>query len=153
MDLNEAKRLAHKEMNRHGLDAAGWTFAFDRAVKRFGQCNFRIRQITLSRHLVELNSKDEVLNTIRHEIAHALAGHQAGHGREWKRVARAIGCDGARTHDAETPEPPFIGTCPGCKREIKKFRRTRVACSRCCNIHSHGKFDSRYAFVWTRTNA
>ena len=35
-------------------------------------------------------------NTLLHEIAHALAGHEHNHDEVWKATARSIGCDGCR---------------------------------------------------------
>jgi predicted SprT family Zn-dependent metalloprotease len=32
-------------------------------------------------------------NTVLHEIAHAIAGPEAGHGSQWKRIAHQIGYD------------------------------------------------------------
>jgi hypothetical protein len=54
----------------------------DSAVRRFGTCRYSRKLITLSRQLIELNDQARVLDTILHEIAHALAGPKTGHGPE-----------------------------------------------------------------------
>ena len=36
-------------------------------------------------------SEEQLLDTVLHEIAHAIAGHEAGHGLLWKATARRIG--------------------------------------------------------------
>lgn len=33
------------------------------------------------------------MDTIKHEIAHVLAGSEAGHGVRWKHFARIVGCN------------------------------------------------------------
>jgi hypothetical protein len=79
MNLQEAATASRQLMDRHGLTS--WHFEFDNAKGRFGSCNYRTRTISVSRHLTELNTWDHVANTVLHEIAHALAGKRAGHGR------------------------------------------------------------------------
>lgn len=103
MDLHEASFLARDLMDYHGLLL--WGFGFDRAKRRCGNCNFGKRKITLSRHYTELNSRQEVTDTVLHEIAHAIAGFKAGHGPEWKRVAQRIGAKPQRCADASVEMP------------------------------------------------
>jgi len=142
-------------MNEHGLHR--WDFEFDRAVRRAGACHYGSRtgkpKITLSRALMVNWAESEVRNIVLHEIAHALAGHAAGHGREWKRVARSIGCSGDRcwspSDDAPALAKPWVGTCPTCKRQVQRHRRQQIACSRCCG----GKFDARHLFEWNPATA
>lgn len=37
-----------------------------------------------------------VKDTVLHEIAHALAGHEAKHGPVWQKIAKEIGANGQR---------------------------------------------------------
>src|SRR5690242_11321616 len=87
LNLADAKRLAEQLMKTHNVSLA-WSFRFDSAKVRFGKCDYRGREITLSRHLVELNDEAEVRDTILHEIAHALVRPNVGHGPAWQRVAQ-----------------------------------------------------------------
>ncbi len=57
-----------------------WSFRFDRATTRLGQCDHRSRTISVSRHLTHKATPDEVTQVLLHEIAHALAGPRAAHG-------------------------------------------------------------------------
>jgi SprT protein len=145
MTLEHAQKLAEDLLRRHKL-APEWSFAFDRSKVRFGKCNFGKRQISLSRHLVQLNSEQEVRDTILHEIAHALAPRGAGHGPVWKALARSIGCSGQRCYGQEVlrPTPKHKATCPSCRRVIYRHRRTTIACGKCAPV-----FDARYVFVWS----
>lgn len=101
MDLVTTERLALRMMEDEGLIAEGWRFRMDDARRRFGCCRYDKKLITVSRHLAALNSRDEVINTIRHEIAHAICGKAEGHGPTWRKVHQAMGGDGRRCY---TPE-------------------------------------------------
>ena len=101
MDPAAAKKLLNKKLAEHGLKARGWTGHLDSALRRFGVCYHTKKRISLSRHLVALNSDEETLDTILHEIAHALAGPEAGHGLQWRTVASRIGADPKGVYDAE----------------------------------------------------
>jgi predicted SprT family Zn-dependent metalloprotease len=149
MELNRAARLAHSLMSKHGL-LPHWKFEFDRAIQRFGQCNWRKKKISLSAKLVLLNDEAEVRDTILHEIAHALAPAGSNHGPKWKKIAQAIGCTGQRCYDHEVAAPPakFTGTCPTCRRTIYRHRRSRVSCAHCDR-----RFNPKHVFVWTRKSS
>lgn len=95
MDLVAARKLARSLMDQHGL--AAWHFGFDRARRRFGCCNFTRKSITLSAALVNLNSEEEVRDTVLHEIAHALTPGD-GHGNRWKNTCVQIGAKPERCY-------------------------------------------------------
>jgi predicted SprT family Zn-dependent metalloprotease len=149
MNLFAAKKLAHELMHAHGL-LPDWTFAFDKAIRRFGSCNERKKRITLSARLTELNSSADVRETILHEIAHALAGVRAGHGAKWRRTAAAIGCNAQRCYGEEIRQPPvkYVGRCPTCGYEIRRLRRRRISCGRCDR-----RFNPKYVFAWRRASS
>jgi predicted SprT family Zn-dependent metalloprotease len=144
MKLNDAESLALDLMGKHGLH--DWQFKFDNALRRFGLCKTRIRVISLSKRLVELNEEPRVRDCILHEIAHALAPKDETHGSEWKRIAKSIGCDGKRCYDPDVVTPPsrWVGTCPACGNTLKSIRRRRVSCGKC-----NPTFDRRFLLVWT----
>lgn len=149
MNLLDAEKLAKDKMKEHGLTERGWWFEFDRAKRRFGCCHHSLKKITMSSALTELNSEEVVLDTILHEIAHALVSARHGHDAVWRRKAIEIGCNGSRTYGNETIRPPYPykGVCPN-GHETKARKRMRVACSKCCNAHNNGRFSSEYMFVW-----
>jgi predicted SprT family Zn-dependent metalloprotease len=151
MKLENARSLAIEKMRMYSL--YDWTFEFDSSVRRFGYCDYKNKKISISATLTELNSEERVLNTILHEIAHALAGHKAGHGLLWKEKAIAIGCDGSRLYNSEEVqgvEKPFIGTCKSCGKVIERHKRKKIACGNCCKKLNKGKFSSKYLFKWER---
>jgi len=154
MDTSTARGLAIKLMGDHGLLAKGWAFQFDAARSRFGLCSFNRKVISLSQELVELNTEEEVRKTVLHEIAHALAGHEAGHGEAWRRVAISIGDDGERCYDRAsvvTPPKKFKGVCPTCNRTI--YRNLRMAGLMCSPCFRSNRSAELARFGWERNES
>jgi SprT protein len=115
----------------------GWQMGFDNARQRAGQTNYDMRIVTLSRYFVQFNTPERIEQTIRHELAHVLAGHQAGHGPKWKAMCQVTGFHGERTYKAaETimPSKPWSGRC-GCGNTWERHRLTertrRGVCPTC----------------------
>jgi len=124
MDLSRAASIARDLMDDHGLGT--WGFAFDNAKRRCGNCNFGKWKITLSRHYVAMNDEAEVLDTILHEIAHALAGFKAGHGPDWQKVARRIGATPKRcASNVAMPKAPWRLVCASGHFLGERHRRNR----------------------------
>ena len=63
-----------------------WTFAFDNAKTRAGLCNFTAKRISVSRYIAQRSDDDDIHQVLLHEVAHAIAGPDAGHGDTWKRL-------------------------------------------------------------------
>ena len=154
MNTRDAKTLANKLMTQHGLKQVGWIFQFDNAERRFGQCRYRSKTISLSEPLTLLNPKSQVQDTILHEIAHALAPG-AHHGPRWKAKAREIGAT-PETYYGEAvnkPAPKYIGTCPNghehtLMRRSRAMERGTQACGVCCKELNFGRYSSQYVIVW-----
>ena len=91
MTLQEAQDLALEKMSLHGLTTKGWTFSFNDANSYVGICYYSNKEIRLSRLYAQHASPEYVLDTILHEIAHALVGAGYGHGQVWRNKAREIG--------------------------------------------------------------
>ncbi len=87
--LREVAMQARELMNRHGLEE--WMLHFNVARRKLGECRPREKLILLSRPHAVNGPPGQVTDTILHEIAHALAGPEAGHGPAWKAIARRIG--------------------------------------------------------------
>ena len=124
MKLEKARNIAMKMMRDHGLK--DYTFKWDRAVRRFGYHNGRLKVISLSRPLTEHESNENrVTNTILHEIAHGLDYQKRGysnHDKNWKKVAQSIGCSGERCSSNSTVNlsmvMKWIGECPKCNKRF-----------------------------------
>src|SRR4051794_12970371 len=85
MDLEELEATARRELAKHGLQ--GWTFGLARTRRRLGVCKYRQKRIEIALYYALNSSEESVLDTLRHEIAHAVAGAAAKHGPRWKAVA------------------------------------------------------------------
>ncbi|QGK90298.1 hypothetical protein QE345_gp091 [Pseudomonas phage vB_PA45_GUMS] len=89
---NDARELALQEMDKWGLLKQGWKFRFNRKLKAtLGRCHYTKKLIELGSDYVANNGLPAVLDTIRHEIAHAKAGRGQGHGAVWKEWCELIG--------------------------------------------------------------
>ena len=90
MNIDKAEYLVLNKMEMHGL--GGWGFEWTTRVREHGRCSHTKRTIYLSVILTKIVEEAIVLNTILHEIAHALVGPGHGHGIVWKNKAKEVGC-------------------------------------------------------------
>ncbi len=145
-DLHRVRIWAEALIRLH-LDES-WSFDFDHAKQRAGLCDYQARRITVSRYLAARFGDDEIHQTLLHEVAHALAGHAAGHGSRWKRIAAELGYVGGTTHHGETATElaPWVGTCPAGHITYRHRRPSRAtSCAKCSR-----SFDPRFQFTWVR---
>jgi len=116
-------------MTAHGLGA--WAFRFNTNVRRAGVCHYptpsRPGRIELSVHFVERNPDDTVLDTILHEIAHALVGPRHGHDAVWRAKCRAVGAKPERCFrgPVDMPAGKWRADCPSCAARFDRHRRPR----------------------------
>ena len=128
--LAAIKEQASALLKRHGLK--DWRFAFDDATRRAGSCQFTRRTITLSRHLARNAPEAEILDTLLHEIAHALVGPRHNHDAVWRAKAVALGSSGERCHNLRFAPPRYIVSCRnGCWSATAERRRRNVVCRKC----------------------
>lgn len=134
MDIKKAEKLALQLMDEFGL-LPEWWFKFDNAKRRFGRCGYSRgkKWIQLSRPLTRLNGREQVEDTIRHEIAHALDIEDRGrsnHSWRWVKWARRVGAKPERCYSAsevKTPEAPYYLHCPACERFYPRHRKANTS--------------------------
>jgi len=88
----EASSACRDELTKWGL--TDWTVRLNQNAdsKFLGLCSYRDKCIILSAHHIDIHPTPDIINTIKHEVAHALTqGH--GHDEVWAAKAREIGCD------------------------------------------------------------
>lgn len=148
MDLFSAERNAKLLMAAHGLTEKGWRFQWDNAARRFGQCRYSTKTISMSQQLTKQRSADAVRNTMLHEIAHALTpGH--GHDAVWRAKAISLGCDGRRcSADKVEVKYNWLAKCPNGHVPAKYIRKPRAtarakSCPRCSPV-----FDRRFVLKY-----
>ncbi len=126
MDLTELEAIAKREFQKHGL--LHWSFALTGTKRRQGVCKFRDRRIEIAEYYARHNSPEKVLDTLLHEIAHALAGPKARHGPAWKAVAVRLGaipqaCD--TCSDTVVMPGDWQATCDACNKTFHKYKRPK----------------------------
>ena len=124
MDLRELEVIAQREFRKHGLH--DWTFVLAGTKRRQGACKFRDRRIEIAEFYAQHNPAEKVLDTLLHEIAHALAGPKARHGPAWKAIAKKLGatpraCDTCR--ETVTMPGDWQATCGACNKTYHRYRR------------------------------
>lgn len=143
-------QLAVDKMREHGL-SANWEFVFDSAKQRAGLCNYSDHKISLSKYIVEYHSVDQSEQVILHEIAHALAGKSAGHGPNWKSVAKSLGYRAEKFTGKEIAEQTakWVGECRNGHRHYRfKSPKAKLSCLYC----GRG-FNPRNVISWTKRAA
>ena len=110
-------------MKEHGLH--GWTFGLAETKRRLGVCKYRQKRIEIAEYYARNSPEESVLDTLRHEIAHALAGPAAKHGPKWKAVAVRLGATPSSCEtSAETVVTPgdWRATCPACEKTVSPLQ-------------------------------
>src|SRR5437899_9457077 len=134
----QVQALAHRLLASFGLHQ--WSFAFNRRKAAMGMCYYYSRTIELSIHFVERNSHAEILDTLLHEIAHALVGPGHGHDAAWKRKCVQIGARPERvSHEVNMPDGRWQARCRQCGLLHHRHRKPKCMkgwyCSPCGKEH------------------
>jgi hypothetical protein len=152
--LTAVREVAWSVMAEYGLVDQGWTFAWDSARRRAGATHFDLRgggKITLARDIMAGWSLADCENTIRHEIAHALAGPRAGHGPRWALQCIALGIKPERCWEPSEaqplPPPRYVGTCPAGHPHKTDRKPTRLAS---CAVCAPYRFSHDHLITWER---
>lgn len=89
MQLEDALSLAWSQLDKYGL--TNWSLQLDERTRFLGHCHYEKKAIFLSVLFVEQHGQLDVLDTILHEIAHALVGPGHGHDEVWVLKALELG--------------------------------------------------------------
>jgi predicted SprT family Zn-dependent metalloprotease len=138
-----AEWLAREKMDHYGLK--DWKFQFMYSHTDLGCCYYKAKIIELSIPLTLINDPGIVLNTVLHEIAHALSPRR-GHCREWRAKAREIGAIPeaiTRSEHGAKLLYNYSALCGQCGREYfaNKYYRTSL-CTDCY------KMDRKIVIEW-----
>lgn len=156
MRRDEAAQMMTDLMSQHRLIEKGWTFNWMNRRNTYGLCRYGPKVLQLSLLFVDHNDEEKVLEVCRHEVAHALAGHQAGHGEYWKAIAIELGIVNPRscTNGAELPPARYQATCPTCDKLYSKVRPPKPSvngrfyyCPPCWKKTGHLPQDQRRTFA------
>lgn len=138
MTADIVPHLARSLLDHFGL--RDWKFRYDNARTRVGLCRHGRKTISLSKHYVALNFAahyDDVVDTILHEIAHALCEPGEGHGDEWKKMCATTGAKPETCCSEVVAMPPrhLVATCGGCGRKFRRYKKPskwrKLYCTTC----------------------
>ena len=93
MTRQEATQALRDELIKHKLTDWGVRLNQNANSAFLGLCSYKDKCIILSAHHIDIHPTPDVLNTIRHEVAHAIVGPGHAHNEVWAAKAREIGCD------------------------------------------------------------
>lgn len=134
--LARAEALVREQLARWNL--AGWEFRFNNRKRAMGLCVYPAGgvagRIELSRHFVEGNEEAEVLDTILHEVAHALAGEGTGHGPRWQEWCLKVGARPVRCGSANMPAGKWQAACPACGKLYFWHRKPKYRTGYYCRL-------------------
>lgn len=127
MDVADAKQLVEYEVACHlGND---WDVSYFKAARIYGQCRqgpkrklIRINEIFLAQC-----DRKQVLELVRHEIAHGLAGGHRGHDKHFAGICNLLGASPKSTMKISLDVPyKYSLTCSNCSHIYKRhtYRRT-----------------------------
>lgn len=123
----EANAIRNRLMAEHpGLASALRAIRIStstRMTRSAGNANYPQNRIKLSVPFFsdEENFTQHLENTVKHEVAHLLAGRGTGHGPVWRAMHRRLGGTAERMHNMALSE----------NYAAKRAPRVEVACERC----------------------
>jgi predicted metal-dependent hydrolase len=95
MTTKNVKNLAKALLTIHGLH--DWDIVMNNNKLSVGMCCSDTKRIFYSKRFLEIE-KAEIIDTILHEIAHALVGNEHDHNDIWREKAISIGCKGTEVY-------------------------------------------------------
>lgn len=119
----------------HGL--VEWKAALSHSHGALGYCHRRKMTVYVNAHHVEHDPFSDVIDTIRHEVAHALTPRDApAHGFEWQMIAARLGATPKPCMDHASLMPKrWTATCPcgktHTKNRIRRDMLNRYVCRFC----------------------
>lgn len=107
MTRNDAAKLLRIELDNANLSDWHIRLSTDVNSRFLGLCSYKDKTIILSAHHIDIHPDLEIINTIKHEVAHALTmGHQ--HDEVWAAKARELGCDNTSPCSSLSLSPDII---------------------------------------------
>lgn len=142
-----AKDYAEKVLKDY--DVTEWSFGWNRRKAAYGLCDYRKKEISLSIYYVEVGTEAQIINTILHELAHALAGPGTNHGEVWKRMCRKVGANPVRCGQPIAAMPStYRGMCPVCKTQYKAHRKLKNMSFRFCGKTGCPAYTRKLSIEW-----
>jgi len=126
---------------------------------RLGYANSAKKRLAFHKVLAETNTQEYIKDTVIHEVAHLYTSkiypYAQSHGREFKRICKALGGNGKRTSNMDTSglgqlKTRYVYECPVCGAQVNMTQRKHNRQQQCPSMYVHSKC-KRYhkPLVWT----
>lgn len=129
--------------------------------RAIGYTHFPTSKVTIVSWAMEQYPLDHLIDTLRHEVAHVIAGPQAGHGPQWRAWAMKVGADPQATSSHGgvggliDPGYSYFGVCPNhgvISGWFRKPKRDQLRCGLCYSqILITDDWDAVYEFGYDKT--
>jgi len=150
--------MCARRLKRLGVKLAVTVEWSNRLRTTAGLAYWQTLRIVLNTQLLR-NSRPMARRVVLHELAHFVAYYKSGeqvapHGAEWQLACRDVGIPGEQAvHDIpvnrrrQTPKHFYGCRECGCVLSRVKPLVRRLACLRCCNQHTGGKYKETFRLV------
>src|SRR5690606_2723283 len=91
MERNKATKFLRDTLDKYSLTHWRIRLTTDLTKSFLGLCDYKKQTIILNAHHIDTHPEPEVIDTIYHEVAHALCPNH-GHDNVWADKARELGC-------------------------------------------------------------
>lgn len=108
MTKMEVMAVTRRLLQNEGVD---YIIGFNTNRNRLGVCRHSKRTVEFSERFLNVLPREEIVDVIKHEVAHAAVGPGHGHNGVWLAKYRALGGKGGRT----------IGLDQETKRAVSKY--------------------------------
>ena len=132
--LTEVKQFAEELIKEY---VPHYSFKFTNGIRTLGYCKYNTKVIGLSKHHALQSSDELVIDTVLHEISHAIVGQGHGHNHVWKAKCREIGAKPQRCKTDVKIEVAhkYEFRCATCVKSYPRHRKPRrtegYSCNKC----------------------
>lgn len=156
--LKKYENIVSKLFTEHGL--SDWKFVWNNRTsnRTWGICKYAPKEIHINKKYALHAPQEDVIDTIIHEVAHALTRGD-GHGERWKAKCRELGCKDEQfkslSKKLTNKLSRYKGTCPTCGHTIYSGRKTGIIHIQCANNEYEKTGDSNFSnhiYVWSNND-
>jgi predicted SprT family Zn-dependent metalloprotease len=135
MNKDYAIKLTKKHLIKNCLYE--WEVKLNNTRSCNGSCNYNKKTIFLSNFLVDTATDEDILDTILHEIAHAIDFKTRGksnHDWKWKKIAKQLGANPKRCANKMVGvKLKYNFCCPNCENNFQTGKYIRLKYRTCAN--------------------